>query len=411
VAIFNGGPPGVIYEYITVSIFYWIVAACIAELASAIPSSAGVYHWASITPGKRYGKVVGFFAGYWNWLAWVFAAASMSSILGNTVVQMYGVTHPDFEAKPWHVFVTYIFATWLACFTVCLFNGAMPHLNSVGIFLIVAGFFITVLVCAAMPGTGGRPPHASSAFVWTEWQADIGYSGGFTFVAGMLNGAYAVGTPDCVSHLAEEIPYPQKNVPLAIALQMGIGFLTGLCYIIAIMYAINDYNALFDSPFPIAEVYRQATGSSGGAVGLLCLILFCVIVCLIGVYITNGRTLWTLARDKATPFPHFLGKINPKLGMPFNATIINACLVTVLGCIYVGSTTAFNAFVGSFVLMSSASYTAAILPNLLTGRKNIEYGPFKLKGVLGPIFSFIACGYMICWFVIYCFPFSLPTSK
>jgi choline transport protein len=85
--------------------------------------------------------------------------------------------------------------------------------------------------------------------------------------------------------------------------------------------------------------------------------------------------------------------------------------VTVLGCIYVGSTTAFNAFVGSFVLMSSASYTAAILPNLLTGRKNVEYGPFKLKGLLGPIFSFIACGYMICWFVIYCFPFSLPTSK
>ena len=34
----------------------------------------------------------------------------MSSIFltvstGNTVVQMYGVTHPDFVAKPWHVFV------------------------------------------------------------------------------------------------------------------------------------------------------------------------------------------------------------------------------------------------------------------------------------------------------------------
>jgi choline transport protein len=97
--------------------------------------------------------------------------------------------------------------------------------------------------------------------------------------------------------------------------------------------------------------------------------------------------------------------------MPFNATIFNACLVSVLGCIYVGSTTAFNAFVGSFVLMSSASYTAAILPNLLTGRKNIVYGPFKLKGWLGPVFSAVACGYMVVWFVIYCFPFALPTSE
>lgn len=80
VAIFNGGPPGVIWEFIVVSVFYWIVAASIAELASAIPSSGGVYHWASVTPGKRWGRMIGFFTGYWNWLAWVFGAASMSFI-------------------------------------------------------------------------------------------------------------------------------------------------------------------------------------------------------------------------------------------------------------------------------------------------------------------------------------------
>ena len=60
--------------------------------------------------------------------------------------------------------------------------------------------------------------------------------------------------------------------------------------------------------------------------------------------------------------------------------------------------------------MSSASYCAAILPNLLTGRKNIVYGPFRLKGLIGPIFNAIACGYIIVWFVIYCFPFYLPTD-
>lgn len=96
--------------------------------------------------------------------------------------------------------------------------------------------------------------------------------------------------------------------------------------------------------------------------------------------------------------------------MPLNATLFNGCLVSLLGCIYVGSTTAFNAFVGSFVLMSSASYTAAILPNLLTRRKNIVYGPFQLGRTLGFGFSAVACGYMLVWFVIYCFPFALPTS-
>lgn len=42
-----------------------MIAACIAEMASAIPSSAGVYHWASITGGKTYGRVLGYFAGWY----------------------------------------------------------------------------------------------------------------------------------------------------------------------------------------------------------------------------------------------------------------------------------------------------------------------------------------------------------
>jgi choline transport protein len=55
----------VIYEFLAVSFFYWLIAASIAELASAIPSSAGVYHWASVTAGPKYGKACGFFAGWY----------------------------------------------------------------------------------------------------------------------------------------------------------------------------------------------------------------------------------------------------------------------------------------------------------------------------------------------------------
>lgn len=77
VAISNGGPPGVLYEFLAVAAFYFLVAASLAELVSAIPSSAGVYHWASVTGGRA----VGFFAGWWNYLAWTMGAASMAAIL------------------------------------------------------------------------------------------------------------------------------------------------------------------------------------------------------------------------------------------------------------------------------------------------------------------------------------------
>ncbi|KAI9729323.1 MAG: hypothetical protein M1834_006994 [Cirrosporium novae-zelandiae] len=176
VSLYNGGAPGVIYEFIAVSVFYWLVAACIAELASAIPSSAGVYHWASVTPGRKYGRVCGFFAGYWNFFAWIFGSASMSAIIGNLTVSMYSLYHPDFVPHAWHVFIAYLVAVWLSCGTVLFANRALPAINNLGLFFILAGCFITIVVCAAMPGHGGRPGHASDAFVWKDWAADIGYS-------------------------------------------------------------------------------------------------------------------------------------------------------------------------------------------------------------------------------------------
>lgn len=330
---------------------------------------------------------------------------------GNITVQMYAVKHADFVSKPWHVFVSSIIITWLGALTVCFGNTFMPKLNGIGIFFILAGAFITIVVLAAMPGTGGRAPHATSSFVWTEWQgAGLGYPNGFVFVAGMLNGAFSVGTPDCVTHLSEEIPRPGINVPKAIAFQMVIGFLSGFFYLVALMYAISDFEALLTAPFPVAEIYYQATGSAAGEIGLLFLLFITILLTVFGVYITAGRVLWTLARDDATPFARHIGKIDKKLGMPFVATLVCASLVTILLAIYVGSTTAFNAFVGSFILMSTSSYIAAILPNLLTKRKNIIYGPFHMKGALGFAMNAIACAYMMVWFVIYCFPYFLPTT-
>jgi amino acid transporter len=410
VAIFNGGAPGVLYEFITVSVFYWFVAASIAELASAMPSSAGVYHWASVTPGRRWGRAVGFFAGWWNYLAWMLGAASMTSIFGNCAVQMYAINHAGFEPQAWHVFVVYAIFTWVACFAVIFGNALMPGLNKLGAFCVVTFFVITVVVVTVMPALPGGGGHASSEFVWKEWKADIGYPDGFVFLAGMLNGAYSVGPVDAVTHLAEEIPDPERNVPLAIALQVSIGFVTGLVYLIAILYAIHDYNSLFSSNYPIADIYRQATGSGAGACGLLALIMIMMAFTVLGLHITCGRTLWALARDGAAVCDHKLTRVSAKHHIPVMSTVVSAVIITLLGVLYVGSTTAFNAFVSSFILLSTSSFIACILPNLLSRRKNVPYGPFRLSGWFGFACNIISVLYLVIWDVIYSFPAALPTS-
>lgn len=401
---------GVLYEFIVVSFFYFFVAASLAELSSAMPSSAGVYYWASVTPGRRAGRVVGFFAGWWNYLAWICGSASMAAIWSSSTLQLYALKHPEYTVKQTHVFLVYVITTWLACFSVCYAGRAMPILNQFGICWLLIGLVITIVVLAVVPSQSGGGGHATSSFVWLEWKADLGYPNIIVFLGGMLNGAYSVGCPAAVSHLSEEIHRPERNVPIAIGLQMITGFVTGFSYLIALMYAIKNYDMIFASQFPLAEIYLQATGSADGTICLLILMQICIGLSIVGLYITSGRALWALSRDGAVPFRSVFSSFNFKFDAPINATIASALLSTLVGCIYVASKTAFNAIIGSYVLMSSSAYIAAILPHLLTGRKNVSYGTVRLSKVSGFVINAISCIYMVVAFVIYCLPFSLPVN-
>lgn len=108
---------------------------------------------------------------------------------------MYGLFHEGYAYERWHVFIVYLFITWISCFVVMFANRALPTLTNIGLAFILLGVFITIMVCAIMPSKTGKG-HASSSFVWKEWQNQAGWtSDGFVFAAGMLNGAFAVGTP------------------------------------------------------------------------------------------------------------------------------------------------------------------------------------------------------------------------
>lgn len=324
---------------------------------------------------------------------------------------MYAAFHPAFVIHQWHVFVSYLICTWICCCIVLFANKVLPVVSTLGMFFIVAGVVITIMVCAIMPHVNGTP-YASNAFVWSSWANQTGYkSDGFVFLAGMLNGAYAVGTPDCVSHLAEEIPEPSKNIPKAMLAQMIVGFFTALLYLIAIFYAINDLPAVIASgSFPLAEIYHQATGSRGGSLGLLILIFIPTFGCGIGGYIVAGRMYWTLSRDNATPFSPFFAHVSPRFHNPFHATLLCGVICTALGCLYVGSQTAFNAFVGSFVQLSTLSYFMAILPHLLSKRANVTPGWFWMRGVTGYLVNLVSVLYIVVFVIIFCFPYALPTK-
>src|SRR5437667_988152 len=108
--------------------------------------------------------MLGFLTGSLNFFGWIFDLASILQIVANVCVQMYYVFHPDLAIEPWHVYIAYLLITWSCVALVIYGNRFIPFLQDVGIFLVVAGGFISVIVVAAMP-----KKHASSSFVWKDW--------------------------------------------------------------------------------------------------------------------------------------------------------------------------------------------------------------------------------------------------
>ncbi|KAK2761312.1 hypothetical protein FQN54_001834 [Arachnomyces sp. PD_36] len=408
-ALYNGGPMAVLYGLIVVSIFYTLISASLAELASSIPSAGGVYHWSSVV-SKKYGRAAGFFSGYLNACAWLLSASSISSILGNELVAMYLLRNPEVEWHAWQVFIAFQLVNWSCCAIVCLGNRFLPMINRIAIILSMGGLFVTIVVLAVMPQ--GR--RATNKEVWATYSNETGgWSDGVCFMMGLLNAAFAVGVPDCISHLAEEVPKPETKVPQGIMLQILTAFITAFVYLIALFYGINDLNAVFESKisfFPMAEIYLQATGSTAGAVGLIAILFLATFPTLIGTFTTGGRMWWSLARDNATPFGKFFSHVDPKHNSPVRATMGMSAIVTCLGCIYVGSTTAFQALISSFIVLSTLSYAGAILPHVLTGRKNIVPGTFYMGRIPGFIVNIVSLIYIAVTVVFFCFPFVLPAT-
>ena len=191
-----------------------------------------------------------------------------------------------------------------------------------------------------------------------------------------------------------------------------VSFLTGLSFLIAIFYAVSDFDLIskHDQIFPLVEIYRQATGSDSITIGLLAVALAPTFISTVGSFVIVSRTFWALSRNNATPFSMFFSQINKKTKNPFNAIFTSGVLVSLIGCLYIGSARAFDNLVGSFVILTSLSYLTAILPHLLSKRSNITQGWFRMHGLVGYIVNAISCLYLVIFVIVFCLPFSSPVA-
>jgi choline transport protein len=261
---------------------------------------------------------------------------------------------------------------------------------------------ITVVACA--------PTHQNSEFVFRTWINTTGWENQvICFITGLVNPLYSLGGLDGVTHLTEEMPNPSRNAPLAIAITLGIAFVTGITYLIALMFSVQDYAALSstNTGLPLAELFRQVTRQAGGAFGLTFILFIALGPCVISSQLSTGRMFWAFSRDGALPFSNIWAKVNHRLQMPMNAQLAVTAIVAALGCLYLGSSTAFNSLLGSAVTINNCAYLVPILTNLLTGRRNMYKGVFHMSGYTGFIVNVVT----VCWLAFAIVFFSFPYYK
>jgi amino acid transporter len=214
-----------------------------------------------------------------------------------------------------------------------------------------------------------------------------------------------------VASMCEEVNSPEREVPKAIVLSVAAAGVTGVIYLIPILFVLPDVQLLLNaaSGQPIGLLFKTVTGSAGGGFGLLFLILGILFFAGIGALTAASRCTYAFARDGAIPGSRLWSKVDERLNIPLWGLVLSTAVDCLLGLIYFGSSAAFNSFTGVATICLSTSYGGPILVSVLRGRKMVKNSTFSL-GKFGLAINIIT----ICWIclavVLFCMPVSLPVE-
>lgn len=408
-SISSGGPMMIIYGILIIATISMCIAVTLSELASAMPNAGGQYYWTMKLAPPKYAPFASYLCGAFAWAGAVFTSASVTISIASTLVGMYVMnsSNPDATYKTWQVFVTYqLVNIFLLFFNI--WEKPLPHISLASLYISLASFvIITIVVLAKSSGQ-----YQTAHFVFVEFSNGTGWSSaGIAFIVGLINPNWSFSCLDAATHLAEETLSPQTDIPKAIIGTVIIGLVTSLVYSIAMFFCIRNLDEILKSTTgsPIMDIYRQALNSKAGATGLSCLILFTAIGCNIASHTWQARLCWSFARDRGLPGSRYWSKINPRTGAPVNAHIMSCVWCAIIGCIYMGSTTAYNSLVIGCILFLLLSYLVPVVFLLIKGRDNIEHGPFWM-GKLGLVCNVVLIFWAVFTTIFYSFPAVMPVT-
>lgn len=408
-ALPSGGPSSVVWGLIVAGVCNLCLAASLAEFLSAYPTAGGQYHWAAIVSWKKWSRSISYITGWINVSGWV-ALTATGGLLGSTfIINIISLLHPDYEAESWHQFLIYIAFTLISLFINAFSTRLLPLFTKAAFFWSLTGFVIisiTILACAS-------PNYQSGEFVYGKFINEVGWPDGLAWLLGLLQGAFALTGFDAVAHMIEEIPQPQIRGPRIMLYCIGIGMITGFIFLSCLLFCVNNIDDVLESSAgPLLQIFMDATKNPAGSVCLLMFPLVCMLFTSTTLMTTSSRMSYAFARDRGLPFSYIFARVHPGLDVPLNALIWTAAWVVVFGCIFLGSTSTFNAITSASVVALGVTYAIPPTINVLRGRKMLPPNrAFKLSGAVGWTMNLVGIAWTILTTVLFVFPPEIPVTS
>ncbi|KAH0604526.1 uncharacterized protein H6S33_006903 [Morchella sextelata] len=406
--IMNGGAAIYIYGTILVALVHVAIGASLGELASAYPNAGGQYYWVIMLAPESYKRFLSYFTGVVSWAGAMITGASVSLVVGQGVVGIIILCRPEITYHPWMAVIGYQMINMLVFFLNC-YSRILPNLSKASFYISLFSFLVITLSILI-----ASPQKASIDSVFRGFSNFSGWdSNAICFFTGLLGVNWGFSCLDACTHMAEELPKPDRNVPKAILGTVAIGFVTSWVYSIAILFSIQDLDAIIETPtfVPNLELFKQALrGSIAGTIALEILVLLTGIGCLMSIHTWQCRLMWSFSRDNGFPFSSHLSRVAPApYNVPLWAHIFSTFWIAVLGFLYLISTSAFGSLVTGCILMQYVSYTIPVVLLMLQNRKLSNPGPFRL-GRWGWLANGILVGWALFTLVFYSFPFVIPVT-
>ncbi|RDK46356.1 hypothetical protein M752DRAFT_324076 [Aspergillus phoenicis ATCC 13157] len=338
-----GGGPTAFFGLFVASIACCFITAGLAELASAFPTSGGPYHFAFIVSAPKHRAAVSFVVGWLTMISWCTVSTSNGIVCEGCIIT----------------------------FSLLTFGTSL----------------ITVLAM--------QDQKQSAHTVFLAYENLTGWSDGTAFMIGAGTCMYAYITVDSVTHIADEVPNPGRNIPRAMMATVLTGMVTCIPYAIAILFCTTDLKAVASSPIPIYTAYLQATSSPVAATLLTAWVIFFYCAAELSCLLTAGRLAYTFARAGGLPYSSFFVKITNE--MPLNAT---------LGC-----STAFDSFISIVIIALNICYVIPQAIVLLRGRDAVlGRRAFALGKYFGLFCNTVAVLWVAVILVFFCLPLTIPTT-